>query len=203
MSRARLTGNTLGVTERSGDLEMMNDVQIHSVRMQVPPRVRIGGLGRGELLEALHSHGVMLNPIGVELFQHPGFTTKATSKTVEIACVSVAALGFSGGGIYQDIVQAAMRRRLVECPLELGPHLRIAYLHQAEGSIGCAPTQNKAPSGSITVASPPLDNDDTTPKGFYLRRIEGVLWLRGFTSWSGHVWSAEDVFVFARHSGEA
>ena len=50
----------------------------------------------------------------------------------------------------------------------------------------------------VTVASAPLCDDEEVPKGFYLRRIEGVLWLRGYQSWSGHVWSGEDTFVFVR-----
>jgi len=47
------------------------------------------------------------------------------------------------------------------------------------------------------VASAPLAQDDETPKGFYLRRIEGVLWLRGYRSWPGHIWSPQDMFVFS------
>ena len=56
--------------------------------------------------------------------------------------------------------------------------------------------------GAVVVASPPLDERDETPKGFYLRRIHGVLWLRGYWSWAGHVWSPQDVLVF-RRSGDA
>jgi hypothetical protein len=48
------------------------------------------------------------------------------------------------------------------------------------------------------VASSPLDDADETPRGFYLRRVEGVPWLRGYRSGPGHVWSPEDLFVFAR-----
>jgi hypothetical protein len=34
--------------------------------------------------------------------------------------------------------------------------------------------------------------------GFYLRRIRGVLWLRGYRSPAEHVWEAADRFVFRR-----
>jgi hypothetical protein len=36
--------------------------------------------------------------------------------------------------------------------------------------------------------------------GFYLRRIQGVLWLRGYRSALEHIWSADDRFVFRRAS---
>jgi hypothetical protein len=48
------------------------------------------------------------------------------------------------------------------------------------------------------VASRPLDESEETPKGFYLRRNDGVLWLRGYWSHAGHLWSPEDLLVFSR-----
>jgi hypothetical protein len=87
---------------------------------------------------------------------------------------------------------------LTECPLELGPHLRLQFLDQPDGTDGMPLTHGRAPPGSITVASPPLDDRDETAKGFYLRRVDAVLWLRGYWSWPGHVWTPEDVLVFAR-----
>jgi hypothetical protein len=44
---------------------------------------------------------------------------------------------------------------------------------------------------------PPPDTLDQ-PWGFYLRRVDGVPWLRGYRCWSGHVWAPEDVLVFTQ-----
>ena len=41
-----------------------------------------------------------------------------------------------------------------------------------------------------------LSDDDEVPKGFYLRRIEGVLWLRGYRAGAEHVWSPDDRLLF-------
>jgi hypothetical protein len=120
------------------------------------------------------------------------------SKVIQIVVLSVADLGFEEGATYEQLTARALESGLVESPLELGPHLRVQFPNQAESSVGSAATQHRAPPGSITVASPPLDNSDQTPKGFYLRRIDGVLWLRGYWSWPGHIWSPEDVLVFSR-----
>ena len=48
------------------------------------------------------------------------------------------------------------------------------------------------------MVSVPLDEGYETPRGFYLRRIDGVLWLRGYRADAAHLWSPEDVFVFVR-----
>ena len=105
------------------------------------------------------------------------------SQVIEIATVSVAELGFGEGATYGQLIARALESGLAECPLELGPHLRLQFLDQPEGAAGLPATHGRAPPGAITVASSPLDERDETPKGFYLRRIDGVLWLRGY--WSG------------------
>jgi hypothetical protein len=71
------------------------------------------------------------------------------------------------------------------------------FLDQPEGVDALPLTGRRAPRGSITVASLPLDDSDETPKGFYLRCMDGVLWLRGYWSSPGHMWSPEDVLVFS------
>jgi hypothetical protein len=96
----------------------------------------------------------------------------------------------------QDIYAKACTHGLALCPIEFGAYYRLGYLEQPEGSIGFAATQHCAPPGSVTIASQAISLDDTVPKGFYLRRIEGVLWLRGYHCDAAHVWSPQDVFAF-------
>jgi hypothetical protein len=150
------------------------------------------------LLQALRAQDVQLNQAAKALFKDRRFTTLSTSKVIEITSLSVADLGFREGATYEQLVARAMDSRLVECPLELGPHLRLQFCGQSEGSDGFPVTQKRAPPGSISIASSPLDDTDETPKGFYLRCISGVMWLRGYWSWPGHIWSPEDVLVFCR-----
>jgi hypothetical protein len=150
------------------------------------------------LLQALREHNVQLNKAAEALFEDHRFSPLTESKVIEIAFVSVADLGFADGATYEQLTARARESGLIECPLELGPQLRLQFLDQPEGSAGFPATQHRAPPGSITVASSPLDERDETPKGFYLRRIDGVLWLRGYWSWPGHIYSPDGVFVFAR-----
>jgi hypothetical protein len=46
--------------------------------------------------------------------------------------------------------------------------------------------------------SPMLSPEDEFPKGFYLRRIKGELWLRGYRAGAEHVWSSGDHLLFGR-----
>lgn len=158
--------------------------------------VSFGGLSKEALLDRLRASDVQLNAAALALFGHPGFTTSPARSTARVVHVSVASLGFPGGATFEALVEQAKRLGLALCPLELGPHLRLALPEQAEGFVGQPPSRGCAPPGSITVASAPLDEDDEVPKGFYLRRIEGALWLRGYRSWPGHLWSPQDGLAF-------
>jgi hypothetical protein len=82
------------------------------------------------------------------------------------------------------------------CPLELGLHLRLQYRDQPEGQIDKPGHPQHAPYGSITVVSEPLSTDDDLPKGFYLRGIAGVLWLRGYRSTPEHRWPLTIMWCF-------
>lgn len=160
----------------------------------------VGGAAKSELLSKLRAASVELNAFALRLFDDPRFTTSSTPTAVRVRLVSVAVLGFPTGADFASLVERARASGLDLCSLELGPHLRLALPEQAE--VADAPaTRGCAPPGSITVASAPLDDRDETPKGFYLRRVAGTLWLRGYRSWGGHVWSPHDVLAFAETPG--
>jgi len=152
---------------------------------------------KAELLSSLREAGVELNEAGQALFADNRFTISPVSSVIQVAQVSVASLGYPQGATFDQIIERATGLGLSLCPLELGPHLRLQLIDQPEGSVGQPPSKHRAPPGSITVASAPLAEDDETPKGFYLRRIDGVLWLRGYWSWPGHVSSPEDILAFS------
>jgi hypothetical protein len=163
--------------------------------------VCVGGVPTQELLSRLLRAGVQLNAAAHALFADDRFTTSPTSICIEIIELSVADLGFREGATFATIVESAAESGLSLCPLELGPHLRLQYPDQPESSLTQPAPRHCAPPGSMTVASAPISDDDEIPKGFYLRCIDGALWLRGYRASAGHVWGPQDVFVFSR-SGE-
>ncbi len=164
----------------------------------LPSVVCIGGLDRQALLHALRQQNIELNRAAQDLFADHRFSPSSASTLIEISCWSVAELGLlAGAATYDQLLARALERGLQECPLELGPHLRLQFPDQLTDSDGGSATRGYAPNGSITVASHPLDASDETPKGFYLRRIEGRLCLRGYWSSPDHLWSAGDLLVFS------
>jgi hypothetical protein len=160
--------------------------------------VRVGGMSKDELLAELRGRGIELNEAAQRLFGHDSFSTAKARSHLETVELSVADLGYPQGATMAQVQDRAVKVGLSLCPLELGPHLRLQFLDQPEGYDGFPPSQHRAPPGSITVASQQLAADDDIPKGFYLRRISGILWLRGYWSGPDHVWSPEDRLVFSR-----
>lgn len=160
--------------------------------------VEVGGLSRSELSEALRRAAIALNEAAEELFASELLTTSATRCALTTVELAVGDLGFSEGATMAEIMARASARGLGYCPVELGPHLRLRLRDQPEGHTGQPERRHRAPAGSITVVSKPLSEDDAFPKGFYLRRIEGELWLRGYRSGPEHIWQPDDRLVFGR-----
>ena len=160
--------------------------------------VTVGGLTKAELLEELHTNAISMNESGERLFASDHFPTSETRYSVTTVELTVRHLGCPRGATLPEIYARAGERGLGLCPLELGPHLRLQYRDQPEGSWGKPCRRHQAPYGSITIASEQLTEDDDFPKGFYLRRIKGVLWLRGYRSGPEHVWEPDDYFIFSQ-----
>ena len=160
-------------------------------------RVCMGGLDKHALLAALEDAGVQLNEAARTLFGHEQFTTSGSPSVIDTVEITVAGLGLREGGTLSELMLKAAQGGLLPCPIELGPYLRLQYPDQAEGHVGRPVTRHRAPPGSLTVISPPLSESDEVPKGFYLRRIEGVPWLRGYRAPAGHVWAPEDQLLLA------
>ena len=160
--------------------------------------VSVGGVSKLELLDALQRHAIEMNESAERLFASELFTTSETQYVVTTVELSVHNLGFPQGATTAELHAKAQALGLQLCPLELGPHLRLQYLDQPEGYWGMPERQHQAPSGSITVASASLSDDGGFPKGFYLRRIKGVLWLRGYRAGDDHVWEHDDRLLFCR-----
>lgn len=159
--------------------------------------IEIGGLTKLQLIQKLQQHSISLNEYAERLLSNDKFTTSKTKYTLKTVELSIRNLGFPEGATMPQIFKRASELGLDLCPLEVGPHLRLDYLNQSEGNTGNL-SQQQAPSGSITIASKIVNEDDDFPKGFYLRKIDGALWLRGYIADYLHVWNTDDHFIFCQ-----
>jgi hypothetical protein len=161
-------------------------------------KIEVGGLTKSQLIQKLQKYSILMNEYGEKLIADNKFTSSDAKYNLHTIELTVGNLGFSDGATTAQIFKKASELGLELCPLELGPYLRLEYLDQPEGYSGKPLQRNQAPSGSITIASEKLSEEDDFPKGFYLRRINGVLWLRGYNADDLHVWNPNDHFIFCQ-----
>jgi hypothetical protein len=159
-------------------------------RVSVTHRVEFGGVPVGELRHRLASAGVEFNLLAEKLFASEHFAPTKTRQVASVVEVTLAELGLPDGGDLTQIAARVLQLGLQACPLDLAPHWRLQYVDQPEE---VETGKNKAPKGSITVLSPPLSDDEEFPKGFYLRRAGGRLWLRGYTCGMDVNWEPDAV----------
>jgi hypothetical protein len=170
----------------------------HASTHVVTRAVRVGGKNKEKLLAELERAGIQLNEAARTLLSSKQFTTSMPSRQLITVELTVRQLGFTQGATLCALHDQATALGLFPPPLDLGPHLRLQYLDQAEGFWGHPVTEHQAPPGSITIASAPLSEEDEFPKGFYLRRIKGALWLRGYRCGMEHLWNSGDRLVFCQ-----
>lgn len=159
--------------------------------------VEVGGHTKSQLIMKLQEYSILMNEYGEKLLADDRFTTSDTKYRLQTVELTVGDLGFLEGATTAQIFNRASELGLELCPLELGPYLRLVYLNQPKSS-GKTIQSHQAPSGSITIASEILTEDDEFPKGFYLRRINDELWLRGYRADHLHVWNPGDHFIFCQ-----
>ncbi|GAA4667821.1 hypothetical protein [Frondihabitans cladoniiphilus] len=160
-----------------------------------PLTLEYGTMPRAELLAALGVAGVELNPSASTLLEEAVFD-RPEPGVVTLVERSVAELGLADGATLPHLFRAGVESGLVLCPLDTAPYLRLALPGQATAP-DAVMSNGRAPSASLTIASPPPRADAEHPKGFYLRVVEGRPWLRGYRCDDEFRWDPEDSFVFA------
>lgn len=158
--------------------------------------IEVGGLKKWQLIQKLQQHSISMNEYGERLLSDDRFITSEKTYSLKTVELTVRDLGFPDGATIPQIFKRVRELDLELCPLELGPYLRLEYLDQPEGNTANPSQHSQAPSGSVTIASEIISEDDNFPKGFYLRKINDVLWLRGYIADNLHVWNAYDHFIF-------
>lgn len=137
--------------------------------------VQYGGVSLNRLCQQLKENQIHLNAYANQLLRHPQLSLSADKQRAACVIVPLKELGLPQGGSLTEIFAAAPSYGLTCCTLEMALHFRLSY-RQLANSTGLK-SQGKAPAAAITIASVPLEKTDDFPKGFYVRRIDGVDWL--------------------------
>lgn len=159
-----------------------------------PRSVVIGGVSRQGIEKRLAAAGVELNDYARMLLAHQIFDSVRPAEQANFASFRVQDLGIQQPATLKTILDLAMSRGLALCPASAGPFLRLAIMDQ-QNSTNSTLSAGKKPANSLTIASLPLGTDDI-PKGFYLRVVDGVPWLRGYRCENAYEFGPEDAFIF-------
>ncbi|MEN2737780.1 hypothetical protein ABCS02_08315 [Microbacterium sp. X-17] len=159
-----------------------------------PIRLSVGGVSRADLRAALQSHGVLLNAHAETLLDHDAFELREP-EALTVVVQSVGELGLGDGGSLAEVFAAAREQGLSLCPPDTGPYLRLALRSQPDAPDSVL-SAGRSPAGAIKVAAAPLSDDVGFPKGFYLRVVDGVQWLRGYRCDDEYRFAAGDRFAF-------
>ncbi|MGX7025773.1 helicase [Vagococcus hydrophili] len=156
----------------------------------------IGGLSKKETLVQLYDKKIKMNPLAETYINDTRFKVTETPRKIQIIMLSVAELGLTKGANLSTIYKQAAEKGLLLCPEDTGIYLRMGNRYE-KNSHGLV-SKGKAPDDSLTVATKNITSDIHFPKGLYLRKIEGDLWLRGYICDDEHLFSSEDRFVFCK-----
>lgn len=117
-----------------------------------------------------------INEYGMNLLDSPLYAFESKEQSIHIREVSLGELGFSNGATYGQIEEWVRSSEFAYIPINFAPYIRIAYRNQKSIEKSFA---GQHPPDGIIIFSKPLKKAESFPKGFYIRKIKGKLWLRG------------------------
>ncbi|MBR4163918.1 MAG: hypothetical protein IKR11_10375 [Solobacterium sp.] len=148
-----------------------------------------------DILNKLEENDIFINDYAKQYFAHPLFSTEKAETTV-ITIASLREIGFDSGATLNELLQTIPQIGLKPCPVNTGVFLRLFWKDQPQSHDSLLSGTHRSPDGAVTVLSEILEQDDTFPKGLYLRHVEGKLWLRGYVCDASYRFSGEDLFAF-------
>lgn len=149
-------------------------------------------LNREALFHALESAGIQTNAYADLIFNHPSYTYTDAEKEISIVELTLHDLGLKNGGNFKQTEEAIQLSGYNCCPLEIAPYIRMHYRSQKPAR---PKTENGHPPDSILIFSKPLADSSEFPKGFYLRNIKGILWLRAYIASDDYLWEPDTQLI--------
>lgn len=137
--------------------------------------VEIGNHTNAELLQELKEQRIRFNPFALQLFEDQLIQTKQRVQTLSVLVTTPSELGAPFGATLAELLAHAALKGLEPCPLAVAPYLLLQDISLTKDEY-------------ITFASLPLAQEETYPRGWYLRKRDDGVWLRGYR--------CDDAFIF-------
>lgn len=146
-------------------------------------KVEIGNHTNAELLQELKDQRIQFNPFALQLFEDQLIQTKQHAQTLSLSIVTPSELGASFGATLAELLTHGALKGLEPCSLAVAPYLLLQ---------GILLTKDEY----ITLASLPLAQEETYPRGLYLRKRDDGVWLRGYRCDDAFIFPPSMKFVF-------
>ncbi|QQK08050.1 hypothetical protein [Miniphocaeibacter halophilus] len=159
-------------------------------------KFHIFNTNREQLLKELKSRNIKLNKYAEILLSRDEFN-RIDEMKLNIIETSLNELNIKEPTNLKAVYMEAKQKGLGLLPLVVAPFIRLGYKDQNSSLNNVLSGQKKSPDGAINIATPILSQDDYYPKGFYIRKVENDLWLRGYICDDMHLFQLEDRFIFA------
>lgn len=153
-------------------------------KIEIFKEITIGNLSKDELLQRLKDSDIQFNKYANMLFSHSQFIPPLELKKFKLIKTSLHKLGLEDSCSFEEFTNRILIKGFKFCPLYLAAFLRLEYLDQPEGPY-------------LTIASEMPESDMSYPNGFYIRKNDGILWLRGYQADSFEGWPEDNEFIFA------
>lgn len=152
-------------------------------------------LTKDEIMKKLKENGIMINHYAEEYISHPHFFAEHT-KNITVTIASLKELGLEKGATLNQLFHHIQNTQYMPCPPDTGFFLRLAWLEQPKSHNSILTGTHASPDQAVTVLSKLLEEDDTFPKGLYLRNVDDNLWLRGYACDRTYCFPADALFAF-------
>ncbi|CAH1557212.1 conserved hypothetical protein [Vibrio jasicida] len=146
-------------------------------------KVEIGNHTNAELLQELKEQRIQFNQFALQLFEDQLIQTKQRVQTLSLSITTPSELGAPFGATLAELLDHAALKGLEPCPLAVAPYLLLQ---------GISLTKDEY----ITLASLPLAQEETYPRGLYLRKRDDGVWLRGYRCDDAFIFPPSMKFVF-------
>lgn len=145
-------------------------------------------------LETLKEHGILTNRYAEKYILHPCFAAREPGE-MTAAIISLEELGLDRGASLNELFQYIRGTQFSPCPPDTAFFLRLAWTDQPQSQNAVLTGTHCSPDRAVTVLSNLLERDDAFPKGLYLRKVDGKLWLRGYVCDSAYRFPGEALFA--------
>ncbi len=150
-------------------------------------------------LQMLKERGILTNPYAETYISHPCFPARGRGE-MTAAILSLEELGLERGASLDELFQLIKETQFAPCPPDTGFFLRLTWTDQPQSQDSVLTGTHRSPDQAVTVLSEPLERDDSFPKGLYLRKVDGHLWLRGYVCDPAYRFPGDALFALAIRS---